>query len=133
MEEVVRLYAMLANQGELRPLRLLRDAAPLPQGERLLSPEASFLTLDMLRSAPSPDEPPLPGQLRQGLATAWKTGTSYGFRDAWTAGVFGPYVLAVWVGRFDGEGNPAFVGRQAAAPLFFEIARSIEQTSRWLR
>ncbi len=127
MEEVVRLYALLANQGELRPLRLLRTADPLPQGERLLSPEASFLTLDMLRSAPSPDEPSLPGQLRQGLATAWKTGTSYGFRDAWTAGIFGPYVLAVWVGHFDGEGNPAFVGRQAAAPLFFEIARSIEK------
>lgn len=129
MEEVVRLYAMLANQGEHSPLRLLSDAAPAPQGERLLSPEASFLTLDMLHGAPSPDEPPLPGQLSQGLATAWKTGTSYGFRDAWTAGVFGPYVLAVWVGRFDGEGNPAFVGRQAAAPLFFEIARSIEQTA----
>ncbi|MGB5179846.1 MAG: penicillin-binding transpeptidase domain-containing protein, partial [Gammaproteobacteria bacterium] len=127
MEEVVRLYAMLANQGHIRPLRLLRESAPLPQGEQLLSPEASFLTLDMLRSTPSPDEPALPGQLRQGLAMAWKTGTSYGFRDAWTAGVFGPYVLAVWVGHFDGQGNPAFVGQQAAAPLFFEIARAIEQ------
>ncbi len=127
MEEVVRLYAMLANGGEHRPLRLLHDSASNRKGGRLLSPEASFLTLDMLRSLPSPDEPSLPGQLGRGVATAWKTGTSYGFRDAWTAGVFGPYVLAVWVGRFDGEGNPAFVGRRAAAPLFFEIARSVEQ------
>ena len=127
MEEVVKLYAMLANQGELRPLRLLHETAALAQGKQLLSPEASYLTLHMLRSAASPDEPALPGQLGQGMATAWKTGTSYGFRDAWTAGVFGPYVLAVWVGHFDGAGNPAFVGRQAAAPLFFELARSIEQ------
>lgn len=129
MEEVVRLYAMLANQGHIRPLRLLGEPEPLPQGEQLLSPEASFLTLDILRSTPSLDEPALPGQLRQGPVTAWKTGTSYGFRDAWTAGVFGPYVLAVWVGRFDGQGNPAFVGQQAAAPLFFEIARAIGQSA----
>jgi penicillin-binding protein 1C len=127
MDEVVRLYAMLANRGQLRPLRLLAGAAPPQPGKRALSPEASFLTLDMLRGTPSPDEPRLPGQLRQDSTTAWKTGTSYGFRDAWTAGVFGPYVLAVWVGHFDGGANPAFVGRQAAAPLFFEIARSIEQ------
>jgi penicillin-binding protein 1C len=52
---------------------------------------------------------------------AWKTGTSWGFRDAWTAGVAGPYVLVVWIGNFSGEGNPAFVGVDAAAPLFFRI------------
>ena len=57
----------------------------------------------------------------QGGRVAWKTGTSWGFRDAWTAGVFGPYVLAVWVGEFDGRPNPAFVGVRAAAPLFFRM------------
>src|SRR2546430_17565204 len=55
------------------------------------------------------------------LPVYWKTGTSYGFRDAWAVGIFGPYVLAVWIGNFNGEGNPAFVGAQAAAPRFFEI------------
>jgi penicillin-binding protein 1C len=52
---------------------------------------------------------------------AWKTGTSWGFRDAWTAGVVGPYVLVVWLGNFDGKPNPALVGVETAAPLFFSI------------
>ena len=56
---------------------------------------------------------------------AWKTGTSWGFRDAWTAGVFGRHVLVVWVGNFDGSGNPAFVGIKTAAPLFFRIVDSL--------
>ena len=56
----------------------------------------------------------------------WKTGTSFAFRDAWSVGIVGDYVLAVWVGDFSGEGHPSFVGRQAAGPLFFEIIRSLE-------
>ncbi|MFX7140029.1 hypothetical protein ABTH88_19085, partial [Acinetobacter baumannii] len=54
-----------------------------------------------------------------------KTGTSWGFRDAWTAGTFGPYVLVVWIGNFDGSGNPACVGVQAASPLFFEMVDAV--------
>ena len=51
----------------------------------------------------------------------WKTGTSHGFRDAWSVAVFDHYVLAVWVGNFDGKSNPAFVGRSCAAPLLFQV------------
>jgi len=51
----------------------------------------------------------------------WKTGTSHGFRDAWSIGVFNHYVLAVWIGNFDGKANPSFIGRSAAAPLLFQI------------
>jgi len=81
----------------------------------------------MLRKNPRPDSIAIsPGQTK--LPVAWKTGTSYAFRDAWTVGVFGPYVLAVWVGNFDGSSNPAFVGRSAAAPLFFEIVDALENS-----
>ena len=59
----------------------------------------------------------------------WKTGTSWAFRDAWTAGIFGPYVLIVWVGNFDGSGNPAFVGVDAAAPLFFQMVDGVRSAS----
>ena len=55
----------------------------------------------------------------------YKTGTSIGFRDSWTAGFFGQYVLVVWIGNFDGSGSPSFLGRSAAAPLFFAIMDSI--------
>ncbi|MBC7993730.1 MAG: penicillin-binding protein 1C, partial [Rhizobacter sp.] len=119
MEELASLYAMLANGGELSPLAYestTRAAAP----RRLLSEEAAFITLDMLARNPRPDTgvPAFPD-------VAWKTGTSWGFRDAWTAGVFGRHVLVVWVGNFDGSSNAAFVGVQTAAPLFFSIVDSL--------
>ncbi|MFC5743337.1 penicillin-binding protein 1C [Dyella tabacisoli] len=118
MQELAGLYAMLANRGELKPLRLLADESQT-HGTRLLSEEASYMVTDMLRQNPRPDE--ATGAQPSRLPVYWKTGTSWGFRDAWTAGSFGPYVLVVWVGNFDGGGNPAFVGVEAAAPLFFQI------------
>ena len=55
----------------------------------------------------------------------FKTGTSNGFRDAWTAGVVGPYVLVVWAGNFDNRANPLLVGGEVAAPLFADIAQAL--------
>lgn len=121
MEELVGLYAMLGNSGVLRPVRYRVDG-PDPKGTRLLSEEASFITLQMLKGNPRPD---LPVVGQTGVPVYWKTGTSWGFRDAWTVGLFGPYVLAVWVGNFDGEPNPAFVGIRSAAPLFFRIVDAV--------
>lgn len=122
MEELVTLYSVLANGGNLKPLRRTVDS-PLTKGTRIVSEEAAFVTMDMLKDNPRPDQGSLDDSSH--APVYWKTGTSYGFRDAWSAGIFGPYVLAVWVGNFDGEGNPAFVGIQAAAPLFFRIVDSV--------
>ena len=122
MQELGGLYAMLANGGELKPLRL-NSTDPQVTGTRLLSDEASFMVMDMLRQNPRPDE--TTGAQPSRLPVYWKTGTSWAFRDAWTAGRFGPYVLVVWVGNFDSTGNPAFVGVDAAAPLFFQIIDSM--------
>ncbi|HEX5787008.1 MAG TPA: penicillin-binding protein 1C, partial [Woeseiaceae bacterium] len=119
MEELVALYAALPGGGIVREPVRTADAESA-DGSRILSAESAFLVLDMLARNPRPDGLPL-GTQRQRPAVAWKTGTSYGFRDAWTVGVVGPWVLAVWVGNFDGSANAAFVGRQAAAPLFFAI------------
>src|ERR1051325_11300505 len=111
MEELVSLYGALANRGMVRPVRYRADQ-PASAGVRLFSAEASYVTLDMLKDNPRPGDvsAATPGP----LPVYWKTGTSYGFRDAWTIGMFGPYILAVWVGNFDGSGNPAFVGVQVA-------------------
>src|SRR5699024_7436423 len=73
----------------------------------------------MLRQSPRPGS--ALGMKQPGAPVFWKTGTSWAFHDAWTAGGFGPYVLVVWVGNFDASINPAFVGATAAAPLFFRI------------
>jgi penicillin-binding protein 1C len=111
---------MLANRGVLRPLRRALDD-PADPGTNLLSPEASYLTLDMLKDAVRPDAVDVPRLVSETRPVAWKTGTSFSYRDAWSAGVFDHYVLVVWVGNFDGTENPEFVGRTAAAPLLFRV------------
>ncbi len=118
MEELARLYAMLGNDGRLRALRW-RAEDPLEGGTAMLSPEAAFITRDMLRQNPRPDAGVL--ATVSSLPVYWKTGTSWGFRDAWSVGLVGPYALVVWLGNFDGSANPALVGVDAAAPLLFDI------------
>lgn len=123
-EEIGTLYAMLANRGVLRPLRRTLDE-PDVSGAPMLSPEASYLTLDMLKDGVRPDAVNVPLLAGTGRPVAWKTGTSFSYRDAWSVGVFDNYVLVVWVGNFDGTENPEFVGRTAAAPLLFSIVDSL--------
>lgn len=112
MRKLAELYAMLANKGLWQPLRLYDNDAGSPP-RRLLSPEAAWLTLRMLWRE---DED-------GGLI--YKTGTSNGFRDAWTAGLAGRYALVVWVGNFDNQSNPFFVGATAALPLYREIVEAL--------
>src|SRR5438874_2415450 len=127
LQDLVRLYASLANNGELRPLRYTtRD--PIAQPKKILSPEAAFLTLEMLANVPRPEMNCADGS--RSAPVYWKTGTSHGFRDAWSIAVFDHYLLGVWVGNFDGRANPAFVGRTAAAPLLFQIIDSVRAS--WL-
>lgn len=128
MEELAMLYAALANSGVVKPLRYIRDA-PQAVGKRILSPEASWMVLDILKDTPRPNQGYDQTWVRNPLPVSWKTGTSFSYRDAWCLGVFGPYVLGVWVGNFDGKSNPAFVGREAAAPLFFELMEAVRARS----
>jgi penicillin-binding protein 1C len=123
MQELVSLYAVLANHGMWHPLKFNSNDLDTP-GKPLLSPEASFLVLDMLAETSRPQQA---ATHTQGLPVAWKTGTSSGYRDAWTVGVAGPYVLAVWIGNFNNQGNTAFIGKEIAAPLFFEITAALQQ------
>ena len=156
MQQLVQLYAMLGNQGQWQTLQwqampeqavpeqavqvqnaALLQLAAEPQTERsgqrtaaseqsLLTPEAAFLTLDMLRQHARP-QAALLQQLTEQTPVAWKTGTSYAFRDAWAIGLSGDYVLAVWLGNFNGEGNPNLIGQTAAGPLLFELLALLER------
>ena len=118
LQDLVRLYAALANNGELRPLRFTTRQG-ISKSKRILSPEAAFLTLEMLGNVPRPEMNCADGNHE--APVYWKTGTSHGFHDAWSIAVFDHYVLGVWIGNFDGRANPAFVGRTAAGPLLFQI------------
>jgi len=121
LRELSALYAMLANEGLWHPIRALKNE-PAVAGLRLLSPEAAFLVLDILKNTQRPES-----YAQNKTAVSWKTGTSSGYRDAWTVGIAGPYVLTVWIGNFNNKGNPAFVGKNIAAPLFFALIEAIEQ------
>ncbi|OCG33744.1 penicillin-binding protein 1C [Gilliamella sp. Fer2-1] len=129
-QELVGLYAMLANEGRWQPLKfteptiLPKPQHTLPEPQQLLSPQAAFMTIDMLKQNTRPQDV-LSKMQNRIIPVAWKTGTSWGFRDAWTAGTFGHYAMVVWLGNFDGSGNNAFVGVDAATPLFFNIVDSI--------
>lgn len=123
VQELARLYAMLPNKGIMKPLRFEQANTSHEQNFPLLSEEAAFMTMDVLRQHHRPGSSI--AQVPDALPVYWKTGTSWGFRDAWSVGIFGPYVLVVWQGNFDGKGNNAFVGADAAAPLFFNIIDSL--------
>lgn len=115
MQELASLYAMLVNEGFWHPLRM-RQTDLKTVGKRLLSPEASFLTLSILKQTATGEYTP-PINKQETKQIAWKTGTSSGYRDAWTAGVFGPYVLITWLGNFDNKSNPALIGKKYCCPF----------------
>ena len=117
LEELVRLYAGLANGGRLRALRYFADAAPEPAGEQILTPEAAYLVAQMLGKGQRPDLPSTWEFTATRGRVAFKTGTSFGFRDAWCLAYSPSYTVGVWVGNVDAKGSAALVGSKAAAPL----------------
>ena len=129
MKELVSLYGALANDGMQRPLRETMGNRTERPPRPLLSPQAAYLTVSILREKPRPDDLGSGPLLARPRPVAWKTGTSIGFRDAWSIGIFDSFILCVWVGNFDGSGNPEFVGLRSAAPLMFEIIDAVRAGS----
>ncbi|HEY0223079.1 MAG TPA: penicillin-binding protein 1C [Pseudolabrys sp.] len=117
LSDLVMLYTGLARQGLATPL-IEREGAETGSARKLLEPAAAWYVGNILIGAPPPDNAPH-GRI------AFKTGTSYGFRDAWAVGFDGRMTVGVWVGRPDGAPVPGLVGRSAAAPILFDaFARS---------
>ncbi len=125
MVELLQLYAMLINNGIFKSLNYVLPSQKKNSMLKLLSPEACFMILDILKENPPPEDNIQRTWTKQSINVYWKTGTSVAFRDAWSIALFGPYALAVWIGNFDGKSNPNFIGRNIAAPLLFEIIDSI--------
>lgn len=120
VEDIAILYAALANGGQARPLVWLENETP-HSSYKLMSEESARKITTILRQAPTPNGR-VPHWLTQNShAIAYKTGTSYGFRDAWAAGYTDKWTIIVWVGRPDGAPRVGKTGRQAAAPLLFDI------------
>ncbi|GHE48558.1 penicillin-binding protein 1C [Camelimonas fluminis] len=110
--DLTMLYVGLARGGDVVPLRWRLDD-PVGQTRRLTDPVAAWYVADALREAPPPANA-VTGRI------AFKTGTSWGYRDAWAIGYDRRYTVGVWLGRADGASVPGLVGRVAAAPVLFD-------------
>jgi penicillin-binding protein 1C len=126
LEELTRLFAAFAHQGQFRPLRYLTESDTLSGGEALISPEAAFMITNVLTQVTRPDLPTNFDHTYRLPRIAWKTGTSYGKRDAWSLGYNRHYTVGVWVGNFSGEGVPELSGANTATPLLFDIFNTID-------
>jgi penicillin-binding protein 1C len=114
LRDLVQLYTGLANGGKAHTLRDGTEATPVTaSAATILDAPATWQIADIL-SGVRPPEGALP------RAIAYKTGTSYGYRDAWSVGFDGRYVLGVWVGRPDAGAVPGLSGYVSAAPILFE-------------
>ncbi len=117
LTDLARLYTSIARGGTAIDLTFRRSESflrrPPAQPRRLLSPVAAWYVADILKDAAPPAN-------AKGGGIAYKTGTSYGFRDAWAAGFDGRMTIVVWVGRPDGTAIPGLTGRGAAAPILFD-------------
>lgn len=133
--ELAALYGLLVRQGTALQLRTLRgtDGVGVDAPQRLLSKGACWLVLQDLTEVARPNLEALWRAGGSAVPVPWKTGTSYGHRDAWSVGIAGRYVVAVWTGNFDGHGVPALVGLKAAAPLLFELVETLprEDVGSW--
>ncbi|NVO21029.1 MAG: penicillin-binding protein 1C [Bacteroidetes bacterium] len=132
LTELTSLYTTLANSGIHFPLQYLRDM-DYSGADTLFSPEATWLITDMLSNLKRPD---LPNNFESSIHLphiAWKTGTSYGRRDAWSIGYNPEFTVGIWVGNFNGSGDPELSGSESATPLLFRIFNILmfNQQSRW--
>lgn len=122
LNDLTALYAGLARQGTVVPFHE-REDDPVRAERRLMEPVAAWYVGDVLRGAPPP-----PNAL--GGRIPFKTGTSYGYRDAWAVGFDGRYTVGVWTGRPDGAPVPGLLGRTAAAPILFDVFARITEKPR---
>ena len=118
LEQLVAGYSAFARNGMLAQPRLTPGEALREQ--RLLSPGAAWIVRRILAGQARPDRDPR-AQLVQRPVLAWKTGTSYGFRDAWAIGIGPRYLIGIWIGRPDGTPVPGQFGLASAAPLLLQV------------
>lgn len=122
MLELAKMYCTLANEGIQKEINYT-EHFNIQTGKRLLTKESSFIVRKMLEDNVPPYQIKPKGV--ENVPVAYKTGTSIGFKDSWSAAIFDRYVIIVWIGNFDGQGNNSFLGRAMAAPLLFNIAYNI--------
>ena len=135
--ELTTLYAGLANLGEFAPYQFQLPVTSYHWPKRLLRPETGFIITEMLTTSQLPANTvknPEAFESAMNLPKiAWKTGTSYGHRDAWCIGYSPELTIGVWLGNFDGKGSAMMSGTDAATPILFALFTALtgQDTHRW--
>lgn len=125
--EIAKLYLILANNGKVSELNFF-PRAPSEQETYLMSPASAVIIKDILKKHPRPHfQQSDPYAARRG-EVFWKTGTSFGFRDAWAVGIWGDYVLLTWLGDFKSVSNSHLIGYHMAGPLLFKLVDYLRQS-----
>lgn len=122
------------EKTDFRPLTYQMGSQPSAaalQDHGILNAAAIYHTLEAMSKVNRPEADRNWQAFASAGKVAWKTGTSYGFRDAWAVGVTPTHVVAVWVGNADGEGRPGLVGVEAAAPIMFDLFDAIGRQQSW--
>ena len=122
--DLTNAYAALARRGEYRPYRLL-ETQPARPGRQVVSQEAAWLVADVLSDMSRMSGKVMSRSEKNRMRMAWKTGTSFGHRDAWTFAYTPEYTVGVWMGNFSGMPAKALVGVEAAAPVAAGIMERI--------
>ncbi len=130
MDQLVGTYAAFARGGVAGKVRMRPDAAH--EDRRLLSEGAAWIVRSVLEDHGRPGDPEAMIDNRRRTRVAWKTGTSYGFRDAWAIGVTPAYTVGVWVGRPDGTPSPGQYGAATALPLMLSLVDRLPRNARVL-
>ena len=120
LADITMLYAGIADGGEARALRC-EESDPLGSPHRLFGPVAAYYLREILSGVALPDGWAMGQGLDRQRTIAFKTGTSYGYRDAWSVGFSNDWTVGVWIGRADGTPRPGHVGREAAAPILLRV------------
>lgn len=129
LEEMTGLYAVFAHEGNYMPLKWVKSSDTSAQTKRILSPSACYMITEVLSKTTRPDLPAGWNGSAHTPRVAWKTGTSYGRRDAWSIGYNQNYTVGVWVGNFSGQGVQELNGASVATPLLFKIFNTIDYNS----
>lgn len=129
LQELTTLYCAFANQGNWNELKYLQNNNADTCTKRIISKASSYMVTQILTRLKRPDLPLQWYNSAHLPKVAWKTGTSYGRRDAWSIGYNKSYTVGVWVGNFSGEGVQELNGANSAAPLLFKIFNTIDYDS----
>lgn len=136
LDELAGIYCALSNNGTYQPLRWTLDTTQTKQTEALqiVSVEAAYMISNIISDLYRPDLPNLFDNAKNIPKIAWKTGTSYGRKDAWSIGYNEGYTIGVWTGNFDGTGVPELNGAGIATPLLFRLFNTIDvdANTNWL-